>query len=326
MTSAIELKNIVQVPESFQSIPLAAFEIIDSQGIDLFSIQESGDKPALLCSAKLSLTEEKISELRLRGCQSLLVQAQCFMQVSKKLHGSIDSFLHNSDLQVELRYALLQIAYADEITRLFKKSKIDEFVILAQEIGTKISSLFQTGDVSAIEVFENAQHSSSPYSHVTNVAAYAVLLALSLEKTNNEEIDQIAVGCILHEVGKLYLPEGLIKKKGRLSTHDRHELERVPQLAYEALCEYQNITFGQLMMAYQQYERTDGTGYPVRTLPEDIHPWAKLLSVVDVFDTITCERDYCPAQSRPKALLHLADGAKTQFDPEIVLCLITNFQ
>ena len=80
------------------------------------------------------------------------------------------------------------------------------------------------------------------------------------------------------------------------------------------------------MMAYQQHERVDGTGYPVRTLNADIHPWAKLLAVVDELDAITCQRAYREAVGLQEGLLHVTNLANSKLDPKMVSCLITNFQ
>jgi HD-GYP domain-containing protein (c-di-GMP phosphodiesterase class II) len=89
------------------------------------------------------------------------------------------------------------------------------------------------------------------------------------------------------------------------------------------LCEKGGLDFGQLMMVYQHHERMDGTGYPVGVLGNEIHPWARMLAVVDVFDTMTAKRP----ESRPAAIEQVLDyqrqHAGTQFDREVVECWIS---
>ncbi len=74
------------------------------------------------------------------------------------------------------------------------------------------------------------------------------------------------------------------------------------------------------MMVYQHHERVDGSGYPVGVTGRDIHPWAKMLAVVDVFDAMTGTRPYRNSSSTRVALQYLNHNSGSQFDPEIVRC------
>lgn len=325
MDATTEKMDSKQGIRSFRSIPLAAFQAMKSRGLDLYCLRENDTKPELLFRHQQPITEVQLAELNSRGFDSLLVKKPEFVRVSETLLSSIDAILVDATIPLETRFAILQIAYANEIERLFRKPLLEQYIVMAQKLGKKISTLVQQGQMTLPRLYEAVHHNSLHYPHVTNVAVYALVLAQSMERVFPEDFDNIAVGCLLHEVGELYLPAELKAKKGLLSIRDRQEFEKVPQYAYEALSEYECLTFGQLMMAYQQCERIDGTGYPVRTLAEDIHPWAKLMTIVDIFDSLTNERQNRPVGLR-NALLHLADGAKKHFEPEMVLCWITNFQ
>jgi HD-GYP domain-containing protein (c-di-GMP phosphodiesterase class II) len=74
------------------------------------------------------------------------------------------------------------------------------------------------------------------------------------------------------------------------------------------------------MMVYQHHERVDGTGYPVQVLQDEIHPWARMLSVVDVFDTKTAKRPEGRAATPAEVLEYQRQQAGTQFDREVVEC------
>jgi HD-GYP domain-containing protein (c-di-GMP phosphodiesterase class II) len=89
------------------------------------------------------------------------------------------------------------------------------------------------------------------------------------------------------------------------------------------LCDRPGLEFGQLMMVYQHHERIDGRGYPVRVLGDEIHPWTKLLSVVNVFDEMTTRRGNRRAATLQQALEYQRQQAGTQFDPEVVKCWIS---
>jgi HD-GYP domain-containing protein (c-di-GMP phosphodiesterase class II) len=128
---------------------------------------------------------------------------------------------------------------------------------------------------------------------------------------------------MLHDVGKRFIPSAILHKDGQLSPEEREMLETHPLRGYVELCDRPGLEFGQLMMVYQHHERIDGGGYPVRILGDEIHPWAKMLSVINVFDGMTAKR----GQVRPAKLENVLDyqrqQAGTQFDPEVVKCWIS---
>lgn len=318
--------NSTRVSERFYSIPLVAFRFLGTLRIKLFDLREDDTDPVLLCGEQKPLTPDQFDELGVRGCETLLVQRKDFSLVSQKLLSFLDEVLADTSIPAEVRFALLQIAYADEIERSFRRSCIGKYIELSQAIGYKVSAQIRQSEMDVPTLFHSVHHNSSIYTHVTNVTAYAVVLAKALKIASPDELDRIAVGCMLHEVGKLYVPKELLSKTGRLSAHDHEELDRIPQLAYESLCDHESLDRNQLMMIYQQSERLDGTGYPVRNVSDEIHTWAKLLAVVDAFDASTNEREFRPALDLDDALLCLTNGAKKQFDPEIILCWITGFQ
>ena len=86
------------------------------------------------------------------------------------------------------------------------------------------------------------------------------------------------------------------------------------------LIERDDLSFGQLMMTYQHHERMDGSGYPVGCLGDEIHPWAKLCAIVDVYEALTSNRPYRSPMTPKTALTLLDKGEGTEFDPEMLKC------
>ena len=80
------------------------------------------------------------------------------------------------------------------------------------------------------------------------------------------------------------------------------------------------MNFVELMLVYQNHVRFDGTGYPVGLRGEEIHPWARMLAIVDVFDAMTGARPYRRPASAREALEYIGRGAGSHFDPEMVQC------
>jgi HD-GYP domain-containing protein (c-di-GMP phosphodiesterase class II) len=218
------------------------------------------------------------------------------------------------------KYAVLQVAMAVEIEQVSRLVDCGPFVSLAQKVGPELSTLLSSSNVVARDLFRLARHDFNTFTHVTNVAGYAVILAERLGLCGPDGLQQIATAAILHDIGKRFIPASILTKPAKLDLEERAIIETHPQRGYEELCERPDMTFDQLMIVYQHHERIDGKGYPVGLRGEEIHPWARMLSVVDVFDAMTSSRaGRRPATAR-EAMEYIVQSAGTQFDPEVVAC------
>jgi len=125
---------------------------------------------------------------------------------------------------------------------------------------------------------------------------------------------------MLHDLGKRFIPSRILTKTTRLTPEEREIVESHPTRGYVELCEKSDLDFGQLMMVYQHHEHMDGNGYPVKVMADEIHPWARMLAVVDVFDSMTAKRPEGRAATLDQVLDFLRQQAGTQFDCEVVKC------
>jgi HD-GYP domain-containing protein (c-di-GMP phosphodiesterase class II) len=170
------------------------------------------------------------------------------------------------------------------------------------------------------DLFRLARHDFNTFTHVTNVAGYAVILSEHLGLCDEAGLEQIATAAILHDIGKRFIPAAILTKPAKLDPEERAIIETHPQRGYEELCERPDMTFEQLMMVYQHHERMDGKGYPVGLRGQEIHPWGRMLAVVDVFDAMTAVRPYRRPATAQEAMQYIRQSSGTHFDPEVVAC------
>lgn len=233
---------------------------------------------------------------------------------------SLEAALEDEMLAPVERYQVLQVAVSLEIEQSMRMVNCDNYVANTKAIGRQIASLLDAGDVLPADLFKIVRHDFHTFVHVTNVAGYVTLLAKELGIRDSFELERIAAGGLLHDIGKRYIPRSLLTKTDPLTNTEWATIRQHPQKGYEDLCYRQSIELGQLMMTYQHHEHINGHGYPVGVSADEIHPWAKMLAVVDVFDALTGERPYrCPATAT-QAIEFIESKAGTQFDKEIVRC------
>jgi HD-GYP domain-containing protein (c-di-GMP phosphodiesterase class II) len=304
----------------FMCVPLAVFQVLREQEVDLYCMPEGAATPTLYRSSKIPITDEDIATLRDRGHRALYVATPEYDALDRRLRAALDGILADQSLSVESRMAVLQTAVAVEVDVAFHMIKSDRAVDLAHRMAGQITRLLDSDSVVPKKLFHMVQHDFYTFTHVTNVASFATLLADQLGVATTENREKITVGALLHDIGKRFIPTSVLCKRGKPTDKEWALIRSHPQRGYEELCERSDLDFGQLMMVYSHHERLDGGGYPVGLEDDDIHPWAKLLAIVDVFDALTSARPYRQPIKLADALEHLERHAGSHFDAEMVRC------
>jgi PAS domain S-box-containing protein len=152
--------------------------------------------------------------------------------------------------------------------------------------------------------------------HTERVTALTLRLARAL-RVPEEDLEHIRRGAILHDVGKLAIPDRILLKPGPLTEEEWAVMKKHPVYAYEWLS---GIPFLRkaLDIPYAHHERWDGSDYPRGLKGEAIPLFARIFAVVDVYDALTSDRPYRKAWPKEKALAYLQEQAGWQFDPQVV--------
>ena len=146
------------------------------------------------------------------------------------------------------------------------------------------------------------------------------MLAKALGIVDRQCLERIATGGLLHDLGKLEIPEAILTKEGKLTDQEFATIKRHPTIGFRKLCHRTDLDFAQLMMVYQHHERLDGKGYPVGVGTGEIHEWGRICAIADVFEALTSTRPYRAAM-RPKAAFDIMDRQSTTgFDTEMYQC------
>jgi HD-GYP domain-containing protein (c-di-GMP phosphodiesterase class II) len=310
-------------PARLMCVPLTVFRLHQTRDIDLYIWPEGAEEPTLYCSADVALAEGDLERLMQRGFRALYVTRNAYADLSENLNHELDGILSDESVSVEERMAVLQTALALEVDAAFQMINCDRYVSLSHKVAQQINALLTDQAVLPRKLFEIMRHDFFTFTHVTNVASFVSLLADELGIKDPTEREQITVGGLLHDIGKRFVPPSVLCKPGKLTEAEWRLIKAHPQRGYEDLYDRDDMSVGQLMMVYSHHERIDGGGYPVGLVGDEIHPWAKMLAVVDVFEALTGARPYRPALKPKEALEYLERNAGTQFDSEIARCWIS---
>jgi len=152
--------------------------------------------------------------------------------------------------------------------------------------------------------------------HTKRVTEMTVRLARRAGILENELV-HIRRGAVLHDIGKMGVPDAILLKPGKLKDDEWDIMRKHPVFAYEWLYPIEYLRPA-LAIPYSHHEKWDGTGYPLGLKGEQIPLPARLFAVVDVWDALSSDRPYRPAWPREKVIQYILEQAGTHFDPQAV--------
>ncbi|MFD2444396.1 HD-GYP domain-containing protein [Bacillus sp. CGMCC 1.16607] len=152
--------------------------------------------------------------------------------------------------------------------------------------------------------------------HTFRVTMYALKLAEELH-LKPEKLRSIVQGTLLHDVGKMSVPDEVLNKPGRLTLDERILIEAHPVKGYE-MCRDLGFTKEELSIILSHHEKWDGSGYPEQLQGEVIPYLARIVAVADVYDALTSERSYRKAWTHEDAMKYLIEQKGSHFDPKCV--------
>jgi HD-GYP domain-containing protein (c-di-GMP phosphodiesterase class II) len=155
--------------------------------------------------------------------------------------------------------------------------------------------------------------------HIERVRRLGLLLANEIVPREARD-PEMAYGFLLHDIGKLAVPDAILRAPGRLTEEQWALMRRHPEEGVRMLSGVPFLDRA-LDVVRHHHERWDGGGYPAGLRGEEIPLWARIFSVVDALDAMTAERPYRPARSYRAALAEIRRHSGTQFDPAVVAAL-----
>jgi len=301
-------------------IPIAVDTLLPSAmcDFDLYLRQIRGGKPTLYRRRRYPLAQNDLDRLIAQGVRTLHVlydERDLYANYLKTMLVSQQQFTPAQ------KYRILKAAARSMLTENFSSGSLDSHLASVDSLSQQMVESICNDDMLLRDVFLLMTHDYYSYTHVTNVSTYSLALARALGMSEREELVELVSGALLHDIGKRHLPPGLLNKPGKLTPQEMVLMKQHPQKGFEELCLRGDLTWAQLMMVYQHHERLDGKGYPVGIGGGEIHPWAKICAVADVFDALTSARPYRKPNDPEAAVEFFERRAGGAFDAEIVRCL-----
>jgi putative two-component system response regulator len=224
------------------------------------------------------------------------------------LKAGADDFISKPFDRYELRARLLGI------TRLNRYQKLIQERAKLREANAQLLNAYEAtidGLSHALDLRDRETEG-----HSRRVTELTIELAKALNMSD-EEITHIRRGALLHDMGKIGVPDSILHKPDTLTGEEWNIMRKHPQFAYDMLSPIEYLRPA-LEIPYSHHERWDGAGYPRGLKGEEIPLSARLFAIADVWDALTSDRPYRPAWSQEEARIYIREQSGKHFDPQVV--------
>ena len=222
-----------------------------------------------------------------------------------------------STVWVEINTSFLRDTDGHPIGILGVSRDIAERKLNEEKLAKSYKSLKKTLN-DAIETMVKIVEMRDPYTagHQRKVADLATAIAKEM-KLEDDEIDQLKMAAIIHDIGKIYVPSDILNKPGKLSEIELQLIKSHSQYGHD-IVKGMNCPRSVSQAILQHHERLDGSGYPNRLKGEDTILAAKILAVADVVEAIASHRPYRPARGVHIAMEEISKNTGKLYDPDVV--------
>lgn len=188
------------------------------------------------------------------------------------------------------------------------------------DVTARIVESIMANDALIIQMADLKSHDTYTFSHSVNVCVVGTILGVQLG-LDERHLKDLAMGLMLHDIGKMRVPEDILHKPGRLTEEEYATMQEHARSGFDLLRSIQSLSAHSKIVVLQHHEKFDGTGYPKGLKGNDIHLNGQIGAIADVYDALTSDRIY-----RKRFLPHEAiEYLMTQADRHFSLELVTTF-
>ncbi len=191
---------------------------------------------------------------------------------------------------------------------------------VSQPVNSIIDEISRNPNV-ALNLTEIRTYDGYTFGHSVNVCVLSVIMGLR-SGLNELNLKELAMGAILHDVGKTEIPEQIITKPGGLSDEEMQEVRKHPSYGFDILRQNKSLSLAACHVAFQHHERPNGKGYPRGLQGDQVSFLGRIAGVADAYDAMTSERVYRPGMAPAEALRVVRQLTNIQFDPKAAALLL----
>ena len=275
----------VTMPDSWFNHPFMKNQFLITSNKDIQKMSEYGFDVVLVDFSKSRINDIEILD------QNLSEAPQKFEPITL-IPTEMREAIRDKNITAEKRAPVVRTCSKAIMKRLLE-APTSETVRGAKEDLYEIVDCILADDEMATYLVQITDHDLYTYTHSVNVGILSLLLAKKyLGSSNSHDLRELGVGFFLHDLGKTCIDPAILNKRGRLTEKEMWEVRKHPQYGFDMLREADHVSAESKIITLQHHEREDGSGYPNGLRGDEIHLYARICSLADVYDALTCDRPY----------------------------------
>jgi len=213
----------------------------------------------------------------------------------------------------------LRLQDLNQDMRFFGCEKLEKAIEMVSKVISETKEYITSGvNFDSLRTYDNCT-----FLHCRNVSLLTVMLAQEMGY-NGKGLKEIALGALLHDIGKLIVPKSILDKPSSLNEDEYNLMKKHPEYGMKILETY-SLSENIRMPIIQHHERLGGTGYPFGLKADEIHPNAQIVAVADVFDALISDRPYRRSLPLGQSIEIIITGKEKDFSQEVVEAFLNLF-
>lgn len=316
-----ESKELTSLTRDYQTVRLRSLFPGTTLPCDFFLPGKREENESLRMAKFLTCGDEYSADLHeyltAQGIDSVFIRQDkeeaYLAYISDYLHKNLLS----SSLPPEQKAAIVYDNAEVVVKKVFREKPNRDNVALGKQLSNQMAALLTRDNVSLEALFGLYSKDYKTFNHCVQVA----ILGMSFGRFlgwNAEEVADFGLGALFHDVGKNSIEDAILKKPGKLEKDEFELMKKHPLLGFHQLKKADVMSADQLKVVLNHHEALDGSGYPQGLKGEEIHKYARVGRIVDVFDALISRRSYKDAVSRDEALRIMSGDMRSGFDGSLL--------
>lgn len=260
------------------------------------------------------IDQEKISALGNRDSGShFLVKEEDRKAYKNYVHDQMIS----DDLNVREKAIVLRESSMSLVEELFENPDVNQALDGARPIITDFVEFMKAEPESMGHLISLSGHDFYTYNHSLDVGIYSLGLAEAVG-FKKEELEEMGIGALFHDIGKRQVSLDILCKKGGLNDAEWSQMQKHPQYGLVILNENPNVSEAVKAACFEHHESWAGNGYPQNISGQEIHPFARIVAITDTYDALTTQRSYNVPMKPLDAVTMMKEKLAGRYDPDIL--------
>ncbi|MFO7760483.1 MAG: HD-GYP domain-containing protein [Desulfobia sp.] len=270
-----------------------------------------GKKPVLLFEKNSNIKNIK-SLISKKKYKSLFIKKENIAAFQRFVENNIFKIISNPYLSVEDKSKITYRCSLNVLQDIFINPRSGKNLKRVKNIVNNIIDFILQKNDSLIHLLYLGSHDYYTFSHSVNVAVFSIGLRQIINRYNDDDLHEFALGAILHDIGKSQIDDNILKKPGKLTEEEFEIIKQHPVYGCQLMEE--KLSPLSLDIIMHHHEKYTGKGYPDGLKGDEISDYAKIVSIADVYDALTTNRPYAPARKPFYAVSLMKDEMANQFE------------